>query len=434
MAVSTTPYGHLAAASLTAGQLAEEIAFCDAAYHVAGESPIADAAYDKLKDLLQQIAPDHPLLQLVGASGGFGVKIDHVRPMLSLDKCTTCGEFAAWYRGVVAQSTGRANTARLGDDEIAAWAAAEGGALVAMPKIDGLACSLRFSAAGILQVAATRGDGRTGEDVTENARQIPTIVQALPQHVSAVAGLAVEVRGEVYVALSVFAAVADQFANPRNLAAGMLKSKESPALPIAQLRFFAYDLLGTDLASEAAKLNALAELGFSPLPWRRLSATQVEAAHAELAAARSTDDFESDGIVVRLDNCALALRLGVTAHHPRAAIAWKYEAQADTTELLDVHWSVARTGTITPVALVAAVVLSGASVTRATLHNVSNLKRLALRRGDRVELVRRGGVIPHVERVTAHSEAPLFEAPAECPSCGGPTVLIQREESKGKSV
>jgi len=424
---ATTPHGHRDAATLTVAELAEEIAFCADAYYRDGQAPISDPTYDALVERLRSLAPDHPLLQRVGAAPAEDVaKVAHSRPMLSLDKCTSEEGFWAWFRGLLAQTTDRANSARL-DEEARAWAATDQGALVVTPKIDGLACALRYEH-GALAQAATRGDGLIGEDVTTNVRAIPS----LPARLAMTS--AVEIRGEVYLPLTAFAAVQDQFANPRNLAAGILKAKERAALGPERLAFFAYDLIGVDAGSEADKLRRLAVLGFIVPPWRRISAIDAPTVYAHYLTARPGDDFEADGVVIRADDLALFARAGATAHHPRAAIAWKFPAGSGTTFLDGVHWSVARTGTITPVALVRPVSLDGATVTRATLHNLSNLRRLGLRAGDQVELVRRGGVIPHVERVVAAAETTPLEPPALCPACGAPTAIAQRDDGKGRVV
>ncbi|MBM4344855.1 MAG: NAD-dependent DNA ligase LigA [Deltaproteobacteria bacterium] len=413
----------------TTDALAGRLADLDEAYHRRANSPVPDAVYDRIKGELLRRDPKHPALAAVGApvDGEPGDKVEHAQAMLSLDKCTTLDEFWAWYRGCLAGATDRANSPRL-DDEARAWSQTPLGALVALPKIDGLACSLRYDAAGRLVRAATRGDGRIGEDVTANARKLSTVVQQLPANRFA-GGL--EVRGEIYLPLSRFAEVADTYANPRNLAAGTLKAKDNPAIDPGWLAFFAYDLLGAQLPTESSKLEALAGMGFAVPSWRRVCAPEAQAAFDGFDAARPADEFEADGIVLRLDDCGLAQRLGVTSHHPRGAIAWKYAASADTTTLQSVHWSVARTGTITPVALVAPVSLSGATVTRATLHNLSNLRRLGLAPGDVVEIVRRGGVIPHVERVVTPSAAPRCAPPTHCPSCGTATRVVARDDGKG---
>jgi DNA ligase (NAD+) len=422
--------------NLSADELAEVLRFHDDAYHLRASPVISDAEYDGLVALLRRKDPEHPQLHQVGAAlpaGQAGDKVVHERPMLSLEKCNEFAGFWAWLRGICADVLGRPNNQKsLPDADVQQWAAtAPEALLVETPKIDGLACSLRYAADGALRLAATRGDGRIGEDVTANARQVQGVPSQLPEW----NGGELEVRGEIYLSLSGFSLVAESYANPRNLAAGTLKAKDNPAIPPSQLAFFCYDLLGPQHRTEAEKLAMAAALGFVPAPWRTLTAAQAQEVFDEQQQHKAAWDFEADGIVLRLNDLVLAERLGTTAHHPRSALAWKFAVDAGITELIDVEWSVARTGIITPVAVVAPVILSGASVTRATLHNLSTLRKHGLRLGDRVELVRRGGVIPHVEKVVTPSAQMPVSAPELCPSCGGPTTLVERlDEKSGESV
>lgn len=424
MSIAAYPHAGRSPDDLDAAQLAEAIAFHNQRYYAEDAPLIPDAEYDRLVDRLGRLDPGHPLLQQVGTqSATAGDKVAHAKPMLSLEKCTTAEEFSAWFKGLCAAASGRSSSARLTAEEVSAWAALPEAALVMTPKIDGLACTLRYKA-GRLAQAATRGDGRVGEDVTHNAAQIPTI----PARLRTSLADDLEVRGEIYLSLSAFAAVAEQYANPRNLAAGTLKAKDNPAIPPAQLSFFAYDVLGGGELSKSAKLARAAAEGFVPAPAVLLRGDLAAAAFAQATLDKAQWDYETDGMVFELDDVELSGRLGITAHHPRGAVAWKFVADAGLSQLVEVEWSVARTGTITPVAIVQPVVLSGATVTRATLHNVSNLLRLQLRIGDQVELVRRGGVIPHVERVVVAADAPPILPPEQCPSCGAPTRLDVRTD------
>lgn len=384
--------------ALAAADLAALVAHHNYLYFIEGAPEIPDAEFDGLVRQLQELAPDHPVLQEVGAPQlAPGDKVDHRVPMLSLEKCYDDTEFRRWAK------------------------AAPGALLVATPKIDGLACSLLYGDDGVLRLGATRGDGVRGENVTASVRQ----VRDVPARLQATGhpGIEVEVRGEVYLPLTEFAKVSAQFANPRNLAAGTLKAKDRPAIPVDRLRFLAYDLIGLPLATERAKFERLTALGFEPAPLQACDEAGAEAAFQALADARPSLDYELDGVVFRFDDVALQQRLGVTSHHPRGAVAWKFPADASTSTLQEVEWSVSRTGTITPVAIVAPVQLSGASVTRATLHNVSNLRRLGLHAGDTVELVRRGGVIPHLEATRGGGKVPI-EVPERCPSCASPTQVV----------
>jgi DNA ligase (NAD+) len=417
------PYAGQPIAQMSATELAEAVAFHNARYYADGAALIPDAEYDSMVEKLRDLAPNHPLLLQVGAPAQVveaGDKVQHRVPMLSLDKCNTLEEFQAWVRGLAAAVTGKPVRSL---DEAQLWADSATAQVVLTPKIDGLACTFRYRD-GQLLLAATRGDGQVGEDVTHSARQ----VRGVPGRLADAPRGEVEVRGEIYLSLGEFAKVSAQFANPRNLAAGTLKAKDNPAIAPRTLQFFAYDVQGMDFASKRERLQWAAQQGFVPPPHQLLGLAQVPEAFAQAVEARTTWDFEADGIVVELNDVAVAQRLGTTSHHPRWAVAWKFHADSGLTRLVDVEWSVARTGTITPVALTEPVLLSGATVTRATLHNVSNLKRLALRPGDQVEVVRRGGVIPHIERVVVASEAEPIAVPTNCPSCGAPTRLLVRDE------
>ncbi|MFZ4579455.1 MAG: NAD-dependent DNA ligase LigA [Myxococcota bacterium] len=440
--------------------LAAEIERHNRLYFAEASPEISDAEFDRLVATLKRRAPEHPVLHKVGAAVEDATtdKVEHRVPMLSLDKCTNSEEFEFWLQGLWRDLTGgtvavwssltgetppdaisvpqkrngesdAARKARIQpflerrreqrakyDGWVTAQASEWRGAtvLVATPKIDGLACSLIYDAGGLLRLGATRGDGSVGENVTENARRIPSIPGRL-----AVPG-EVEVRGEVYMALSRFQLVSDKFANPRNLAAGALKSKENAGVSLGDLGFLAYDVLGLGLTTEEEKAKALKGLGFVVPELRVGSAADGEKTYFEFMRLRESLDFELDGVVFKLNDTEATSHLRSTAHHPKGAIAWKFPAGLEKTKLVEVEWSVSRTGTITPVAIVEPVQLSGATVTRATLHNLSNLRRLGLRIGDTVDLVRRGGVIPHLES-TWGGGADLVEPPTRCPSCGSPT-------------
>jgi DNA ligase (NAD+) len=428
-------------AAMSDAALAAEIERHNRLYFAEASPEISDAEFDRLVATLKRRAPEHPVLHKVGAAVEDAAtdKVEHRVPMLSLDKCTNSEEFDFWLEGLWEDFTGEARASRvhapklrkeeaqeaLHDRQVEAtrrrdeqkqkyraWAAEC--QVVATPKIDGLACSLTYDAAGFLRLAATRGDGSVGENVTENARRIPSI----PGRLAVTAEL--EVRGEVYMALSRFQLVSDKFANPRNLAAGALKSKENAGISLSDLGFLAYDVLGLGLTTEAEKAPALKGLGFVVPELRMGSAADSEKTYFEFMRLRESLDFELDGVVFKLNDTEATSHLRSTAHHPKGAIAWKFPAGLEKTKLVEVEWSVSRTGTITPVAIVEPVQLSGATVTRATLHNLSNLRRLGLRIGDTVDLVRRGGVIPHLESTWGGGSDPV-EPPALCPSCGSPT-------------
>jgi DNA ligase (NAD+) len=315
--------------------------------------------------------------------------------MLSLDKCYT-------------------------EDELLRWYARFEGPAVVTHKIDGLAVSLRYDGSGALQLAATRGDGVTGEVITANLRRVAGVPQQLRPGTGSV-----EVRGEAYMPLSVFhARYAGQFANPRNLAAGALKQKNPERTAEYGLRFLAYDLTGDSrTTTEADELALLHELGFEVPDWAIATADSAQQAFETLRASREALDFETDGVVFKVNDLAQQDSLGNTAHHPRGAIAYKYQGESGFSRLRGIEWSVSRTGAINPVALIEPVSLSGVTVGRVSLHNLGIMERLGagapMRVGSRLLVTRRGGVIPHVEQVVDAGDGEPLSVPGTCPSCGG---------------
>ncbi|MBN1945376.1 MAG: NAD-dependent DNA ligase LigA [Bradymonadales bacterium] len=378
-------------------------------YWIENAPEISDYEYDRLVESLKRRRPDSPLLLEIGPAG-VGIvperagepaeKIQHSRPMLSLDKCYT-------------------------DEELFKWFDKFQGDAVASPKVDGVAASIRYDDRGRLELAATRGDGRTGEVITANIQQVAGVPPSVP------AG-PVEVRGEVYMPLSVFTSrFAQEFANPRNLTAGALKQKEARKTADYQVRFLAYDIdvpPSVSLESEVEKSQLLDKLGFTPVEQRQVSSSELTEALHYFLARREAYDFETDGVVYKANLVKEHERLGATSHHPRYAIAYKFQGDSGTSILEEVEWSVSRTGAINPVGVVQPVVLSGATVTRATLHNLGIMARLGgeqgLTLGSKVLMMRRGGVIPHVEEVLEPGDRPVT-IPEFCPTCGGPTY---REE------
>lgn len=368
-------------------------------YWVDNAPEISDPLFDQLVERLRELAPDSPILDAIGAEGagdlvdddtlGWGDKIEHARPMLSLGKAYDEETVAKWF------------------DKF------EGGA-VASPKVDGIACSIRYAPNGSLELAATRGNGVRGDVITENARRIADI----PHSVEA---SDIEVRGEVYMELSVFKEhFAATFANPRNTTAGGVKQKDPTKTADYRLRFFAYDLLGEDHATESAKFARLAQLGFNPVPITPVSRDAVQTTFDAFVDDRYNLDYETDGVVFRANSVLEQERLGHTAHSPRYAIAYKYQGESGKSVLREVFWSVSRTGAINPVAIVDPVNLSGATVTRASLHNLDFLEKLGAKIGATVMMVRRGGVIPYVEKVVENGDTDIV-VPTTCPCGAGPT-------------
>ncbi|MBI1947924.1 MAG: NAD-dependent DNA ligase LigA [Deltaproteobacteria bacterium] len=374
-----------------ADQLEREVARHNALYWEHAAPEISDVEFDALTRRLQALRPDSPVLAHLGPKPGAGAAVRHASAMLSLDKCY--------------------DEAALGR-----WLAELQGEVLVMPKVDGLACALRYDASGVLEVAATRGDGEQGEDITANARA----VRGVPRRID---GGPLEVRGEVYLSLREFERHrADGKANPRNVAAGALRQKDPNQTRAAGLSFLAYDVRGTDDTTQADKLAQVARLGFTAVAHAVAAAPGAAAVVRRFTDERAQLAYETDGVVLVANRVSEHARLGVTAHHPRWAIAWKFQGEEGQSVLRGVEWSVARTGTITPVALVDPVALSGVTVTRATLHHKGFLEKLGLTIGATVAMVRRGGVIPHVERLLTPGTLAI-ELPTACPACGSPVSI-----------
>jgi DNA ligase (NAD+) len=350
---------------------------------------ISDDDFDRLVERLKVLRPDSPVLAEVGAGEGLAVapelKWEHRVPMLSLEKCYD-------------------------EETLKKWAEKWEGEAIESPKVDGVAAAYIYDGEGRLSVAATRGDGRVGEVGTE---QLAT-VRGVPRKVD-IPGL--EVRGEVHMPLSVFERFSDRFANPRNTAAGGIKQKDPERTRSYDLRFLAYDVLGTGLATEREKLELLDRLGFTPAEWRVVRKEEMQAGYEAWEKRREDLDYEIDGVVFRIDDVAQQQAMGKTAHHPRYAIAYKLQTESRVAQLADVEWSVSRTGAVTPVAIIEPTNLSGVTVTRISLHNLGMVRKLGLTEGCTLRVTRRGGVIPYVEGVESSRGEPV-QPPTECPSCG----------------
>ncbi|PRP90164.1 DNA ligase [Enhygromyxa salina] len=386
-------------------------------YWDANAPTIPDPLYDRLVEALRRLAPDNPVLDELGESlpdgpvieaeatatippeDRLGAPVRHTRSMLSLGKC-------------------------YGAEELLAWAEKFEGEILMMPKMDGVACSLRYNDKGELFLAATRGNGSEGEDITINALEVADIPKQLDAKSLAHSGLAnselsLEVRGELFMRLSVFERYKDQYSNPRNLTAGAIKHKERGKTAAYTLSFYAYDLLNHGLGHEREKFELLKALGFSVEECEFVARDALQDSFERWSRRREAIDYEIDGVVYRAADTGEQARLGETGHHPRWSIAYKFQGDTGTTTLEDVLWSVSRTGTITPVGLFKPIELSGAMIGRAGLHNLNRFEELDLSEGATIEVTRRGGVIPHVERMIAPGPgAKKFEIPTRCPACG----------------
>ena len=388
-------------------------------YHVLDRPTIADEAYDALMRELEELEAKHPELvtpesptQRVGAAPASRfAPVEHARPMLSLSNVFDETELRAFDQRV---------RKGLGRDDVG---------YVCELKIDGLAVNLAYQD-GAFEQGATRGDGFTGEDVTANLRTIKSIPLSLRERVAG----RVDVRGEVYLPTASFEATNREraergeplFANPRNAAAGAVRQLDPKATAKRNLAMFAYSAAGLDTGSQADLLTRLRELGIrTNQHWKR--AKDVEAVLAfvnEWREKRHDLDYGTDGVVVKVDRVHDQETLGFVARSPRWATAYKFPAVQETTTVEDILVYVGRTGVLTPVAALAPVLVGGTTVRRATLHNLDEVRRLDVRKGDQVIIQRAGEVIPEVVRVQHDARAkgkryPRFQMPRTCPVCDG---------------
>jgi DNA ligase (NAD+) len=411
-----------------AEKLRETIRHHEHRYYVLDQPEISDAEYDTLVRELQQIETDHPELMTpdsptarVGGKVREGFqKVPHGSPMLSLDNALTPEELVAF------------------DNRVKELLGSAPYRYVAELKMDGLSMAARYRE-GLFQQAITRGDGSTGEEVTENARTI----RSLPLRVQDADPF--EVRGEVVLNRRAFERLnaerekADlpRFANPRNAAAGSLRVLETSITASRRLDYYAYFVMDAEgrffFDSHWASLEWLAEQGFKVNPKRRVCANVNDALAfcAEWEAQRENLPYEIDGVVLKVDSIPQQQQLGFTARAPRWAIAFKYAAQQKETTVVGISVQVGRTGALTPVAQLEPVAVGGVMVSRATLHNEDEIGRLGLRIGDSVLIERSGDVIPKVVRVTKEGASrTAFRMPRECPVCTG---RIVREEGEAAS-
>jgi DNA ligase (NAD+) len=399
-------------------------------YHEQDAPELTDAEYDRLFRELADLEATHPELatpdsptQRVGAptAGPLG-DVEHRVPMLSLANAFDADELRA-FDARVRRGLGLAD-----DDATPRY--------VAELKIDGLAISLRYEA-GRFVLGATRGDGRTGEDVTANLRTIGAIPAELPEKVS------LEVRGEVYMPKAEFARINAEreeaglptYANPRNSGAGSLRQIDPRVTAGRKLSAWFYILLeerSAAAATQSAALARLERLGFPVEPHHEsgLDLDGVLAFAERWREPRHALDYETDGVVVKVDRVDLQARLGMVSRAPRWAIAFKFPPEQVETVVEDIVPYVGRTGTLTPVAHLVPVHVAGSTVSRATLHNLDEVRRKDVRIGDRVLLHKAGDVIPEVVRVINEARdgsERVFEMPARCPVCDAPVVQDEGE-------
>lgn len=411
-------------------EIAERIRSFNEAYYVNDEPLVPDAEYDALFNRLIELETHYPTLkknsptQEVGAAPADGfAKVKHARPMLSLGNAFSredIVDFLARIRRFL---------------NLTAHSPVE---VVGEPKIDGLSLSLRYENR-VLVTAATRGDGSEGEDVTANVAHINDIPKTLPEGAPDV----VEIRGEVYMARSAFQKLNETqaetggktFANPRNAAAGSLRQLDPSISAKRPLRFFAYSFgeLSESLAqTQWDFLQKVEGWGFviNPLTRTLNDADDIMAMYEDVGKQRPDLDYDIDGIVYKVNDFELQLRLGFVSRSPRWAIAHKFPAEKARTRLNAIDIQVGRTGALTPVARLEPVTVGGVVVSNATLHNRDEIERLGVRVGDMVVIQRAGDVIPQVVEVIL-DERPEgtsdYQFPDTCPKCGSHAM---REEGE----
>jgi DNA ligase (NAD+) len=414
-------------------RLAAEVAAHDIAYHQQDAPTISDADYDALRRQLDRLEARFPELadgapaRRVGAAPAEKfAKVRHAVPMLSLGNIFQPEE-AEEFVARVRRFLGLPEDAPL--------------AITAEPKIDGLSCSLRYVKGELVQ-AATRGDGFEGEDVTANVRTIKEIPHRLAGHPPEIC----EVRGEIYMTKSDFAALNERqaaagkppFANPRNSAAGSLRQLDPAITAQRPLHFFAYawgEIGETPAPTQHGMIETFASYGFKTNPLTKLchSAADLLAHWRAIEDARATLPYDIDGVVYKVDDLDYQRRLGFVSRAPRWATAHKFAAEKATTILRDIEIQVGRTGSLTPVAKLEPVNVGGVVVSNATLHNEDEIARKDVRIGDTVIVQRAGDVIPQVlgpvlDKRPKHAKP--YEFPQICPACG--SAALREIDAKGE--
>ena len=383
----------------------------DIAYHQNDAPIVDDATYDAAKKRALEIEEQYPQLAKDGASTHVGAAVSnkfksyaHNVPMLSISDVFDEGEVADWFNKLTSKK------------------------IFIELKVDGVSYSARYED-GVLVRGLTRGSGTLGEDITENLRTIPDIPQKLSGNFPHV----VEVRGEVYMNREDFIALnnesSKQFANPRNAAAGSLRQLNPRVTATRKLSAFAYtygDISERDFATQSEYFDRLESWGFKTTRhWAHHADTmdEIQAVYNKIMVMRPDIPFDIDGLVLKVNDIATQEKMGSRANSPRWEVAYKFPAARAITELRDITVQVGRTGVLTPVAELAPINIGGVVVSRATLHNADEIKRLNVRVGDRVIVQRAGDVIPQIVGVAEQNpNATEYVFPTTCPVCGGNVV------------
>jgi DNA ligase (NAD+) len=403
-------------------KLVDELTEHDRRYYVEAAPTISDVEYDKLLVKLRDLEKQHPdwvvawsPTKRVGhAPISDFPKVTRAVAMLSLDNTYGHDDLREFHERVLK-----------GLDNDSVTYSIE-------PKIDGFGIELTYKG-GVLALGATRGDGRIGEDVTQNVRVVRGVALKLKEPIDIV------VRGEIYMTKAEFAQInedrakagEEQFKNPRNTAAGTIKQMDPREVAKRPLRTILYEVVDGEryARGHVASLEYIKRLGL-PVSPANSSASDWESLIAAVESWQAKRDdlpYEVDGLVIKVDDFGQRAALGTTSKFPRWAIAYKFPARQVTTRLLDLEPNIGRTGAVTPVAILDPVDVSGTTVSRASVHNYDQVLRLGLGKGDRVLIEKAGEIIPQILAVTEKGPGPAFEAPTACPSCGSP---LEREEGK----
>ncbi|TVS91667.1 NAD-dependent DNA ligase LigA [Wolbachia pipientis] len=396
-------------------KLQDQINYHNVLYHQKNKPEISDAEYDELKKKLAEIEAQFPEIYATQDSVGAPPderfsKVEHQEPMLSLEN--------AYDEQGVEKFLSKIKRFLI-EDKIE---------ILCEPKIDGLSFSAIYEDGRFVK-AATRGDGFLGEDVTHNVATI----KGFPKFLQGGQGR-LEVRGEIYISNSDFLKLNEnnEFANPRNAAAGSLKQLDANITASRPLRYFAYSLIGGAEKSQSEILNKLEALGFCVNEHQSLTSSLDEMLkfYNEVYSCRYNLDYDIDGIVYKVNDLVLQNRLGNTHKAPRSALAYKFSAVYAKTKLNKIFIQVGRTGILTPVANLVPVNIGGVLVSRASLHNQDEIKRKDIREGDIVTIKRAGDVIPQIIEVNRDSRlpnTPEFVFPGVCPECGSKVRQVEGE-------
>ena len=421
----------LAAAKVEIEKLRGEINRANYAYYVLDAPTISDDVYDGLMRRLIQLETDFSSLissesptQRVGAplSGGFQ-EVEHRVPMLSLKDVRSVEELADWEKRV-------RRHLHLPEDRVLEY--------VCEPKIDGLAMSLTYEN-GVLARGVTRGDGKRGEDITQNVRTIGSV----PLSMRGAKLPLFEARGEVYMLRSEFNKLNERqeadgkplFANPRNAGSGSVRQLDPKITASRKLSFLAYTIgavEGKTFKKHTEVLEFLRESGFAVNPRFKVcnGLEEVQAFIESWKNERNVVDYATDGVVVKVNDLALQRELGYVGRDPRWACAFKYPPEEVVTRVLDISVNVGRTGALTPLATFEPTVVAGTTVSKATLHNEDEMRRKDIRIGDKVVIRKAGEIIPEVVRVLVEQRTgseKIFEFPTKCPVCGGDVERAEGE-------